>query len=390
MTPASFAGVQSPEARVGRKALWDRDTIIQAIQEWVALHGEPPRAADWNPSSAKWSGQEWRIARYRAGRADGTPWPALNAAKRPFGGSLVAAVRAAGFEPAKPGPKRRTDVDLAQAGRAVISPEGRAMLEAALAEAREAGRRVVTLEARLERATERARDLADQRDAARREARRAPKVVRERVSDDAEMRRARAAVDKAEARVGKLRDELATARMDAAEARTAAGRMASRLERAEATVADLRTQRRDLRAQLDDALAEAAGLDELLTEARAAGATAAEAETVVVLTEAPEAAVLREALAEAAAARREAEKAQDRATRADRELRDTVAAVRGEPRRLTKEELTELRAEGPAGPAVLAAALQDLAAARKHGGEQRLASALRRVAEAAITWQERI
>lgn len=389
MTPASFAGVQSPKARVGRKALWDRDTIIQAIQEWVALHGEPPRAADWNPSSARWSGQEWRVERYRAGRADGTPWPALNAAKRPFGGSLVAAVRAAGFEPARPGPKRRTDVDLAQADRAVISPEGRAMLEAALAEAREAGRSVAALEAKLERAQARARDLADQRDAARREARRTPKVVRERVVDDAELCRARTAAEKAGARVATLRDELASARMDAAEARTAAGRLASRLERAEATVADLRTQRRDLRAQLDDALHESAGLDRLLTEARAAGAAAA-AEPVVVQAEAPEAAVVREALADAAAARRAAEQADARAARADRELRETVAAVRGEPRRLAPEELAELRADGPAGPAVLAAALQDLAAARRHGGEQRLAAALRRVAEAAVTWQERI
>ncbi|PTL56432.1 hypothetical protein C7Y72_15840 [Paraconexibacter algicola] len=381
--------MQSPKARVGRKALWDRDTIIQAIQEWVALYGEPPRAADWNPSSARWSGQEWRVQRYRAGRADGTPWPALNAAKRPFGGSLVAAVRAAGFEPAKPGPKRRTDVDLAQADRAVISPEGRAMLEAALAEAREAGRSVAALEAKLERAQARARDLADQRDAARREARRTPKVVRERVVDDAELRRARTAAEKAGARVATLRDELASARMDAAEARTAAGRLASRLERAEATVADLRTQRRDLRAQLDDALHESAGLDQLLTEARAAGAAAA-AETVVVQAQAPEAAVVREALADAAAARRAAEQADARAARADRELRETVAAVRGEPRRLAPEELAELRADGPAGPAVLATALQDLAAARRHGGEQRLAAALRRVAEAAVTWQERI
>ena len=30
--------------------------IIIAIHEWVATYGEPPRAADWNPSSAKWSG----------------------------------------------------------------------------------------------------------------------------------------------------------------------------------------------------------------------------------------------------------------------------------------------------------------------------------------------
>lgn len=83
MAPATLAGA-TPRVRWARGG-WDRDSIIQAIQEWVASYGEPPRAADWNPSSAKWSGQLWRVARYRAGRADGSPWPALNSAKRPFG-----------------------------------------------------------------------------------------------------------------------------------------------------------------------------------------------------------------------------------------------------------------------------------------------------------------
>src|ERR671917_263883 len=146
MAPATIAGA-ALQVRNGRGAVWDRDSIIIAIQEWVATYGEPPRAADWNPSSAKWAGQLWRVERYRAGRADGSPWPALNSAKRPFGGSLTEAVRAAGVEPAKPGPKRRTDVDPAQAGRAVISPEGRAMIGAALAQARDAERRAAMAEA---------------------------------------------------------------------------------------------------------------------------------------------------------------------------------------------------------------------------------------------------
>ena len=106
MAPATIAGA-APRARTGRGAGWDRDSIIIAIQEWVATYGEPPRAADWNPSSAKWAGQLWRVERYRDGRADGSPWPALNSAKRPFGGSLNEAIRAAGFEPAQPGPTRR-------------------------------------------------------------------------------------------------------------------------------------------------------------------------------------------------------------------------------------------------------------------------------------------
>src|SRR4051794_39491524 len=197
MAPATVAGA-ARQAVTGRGRGWDRDSIIIAIQEWVATYGEPPRAADWNPSSAKWAGQLWRVERYRVGRADGSPWPALNSAKRPFGGSLAAAIRGAGFEPAKPGPKRRADVDPEQAQRAVISPEGRAMIAAALDRAR-------TAERALERARNRGERVARERDAAR-----------------AEVRRARR--DGAQAAVGELRREVATARVDTAEARTAAKR----------------------------------------------------------------------------------------------------------------------------------------------------------------------
>src|SRR5918998_893663 len=166
MAPATIAGA-ALQVRNGRGAVWDRGAIIIAIQEWVATYGEPPRAADWNPSSAKWAGQLWRVGRYRHGRAGGSPRPPLNSAKRPFGGSLNEAIRAAGFEPARPGPRRRGEVDPAQAHRAVISPEGRAMVAAALAQARDAERRVALLEARLDRAGERALRAPAGRDAAR-------------------------------------------------------------------------------------------------------------------------------------------------------------------------------------------------------------------------------
>src|SRR3954453_19140638 len=116
MAPATVAGAVR-QAVQGRGRGWDRDSIIIAIQEWVATYGEPPRAADWNPSSAKWSGQLWRVDRYRDGRADGAPGPPLTSPKRPFGGSLNEAIRAAGFEPAKPGPRRRANVDPEQAHR---------------------------------------------------------------------------------------------------------------------------------------------------------------------------------------------------------------------------------------------------------------------------------
>jgi hypothetical protein len=84
-----------------RVTRWSRETIIEKIHAWVARHGEAPSSADWNPSLARWRAQEWRIERYREGE-----WPSTNAVKRHFGGSFDAALRAAGLEPAKPGPRR--------------------------------------------------------------------------------------------------------------------------------------------------------------------------------------------------------------------------------------------------------------------------------------------
>ena len=394
MAPATIAGA-ALQARNGRGAGWDRDSIIIAIQEWVATYGQPPRAADWNPSSAKWSGQLWRVARYRAGRADGSPWPALNSAKRPFGGSLNEAVRAAGFEPAKPGPRRRTDVDPEQAHRAVMSPEARAMVAAALAQAREAERRIAALEDRLERVGERAERMIGERDAARRVGRQGaakPRVVRERVVDDAAVaraeRRAAGVAAKAEATVRDTREKLAEARMDAAEARTAAKRMAAKLERAEAMIGTLRGQRRELKLAGDRLADELVVAQRLLDRARAEAERAPA--VVTVREEAPGASDVRAAQAAAARDRRAAAEAELRAARAERELRETVAAVRGEARRLTAAELAELRVNAPAGPAVMAQALKALAAARRTNNPARMQDALRRVAQAAVTWQQRI
>jgi hypothetical protein len=397
MAPATIAGA-APRARTGRGAGWDRDSIIIAIREWVATYGEPPRAADWNPSSAKWAGQLWRVERYRDGRADGSPWPALNSAKRPFGGSLNEAIRAAGFAPARPGPRRRVDVDPSQAHRAVISPEGRAMVAAALAQARDAERRVALLEGRLDRAGERASRAAAERDAARRAGSRAvaakPKVIRERVVDDAAVaraqRRAAAAEARADTTIRDVRATCAEARMDAAEARGAAKRMAAKLERAEATIATLRGERRELKLA-GDRLA-----DELVVAERQLARAWTEAErapavlSAAVAQPVPAAAELHAARVAAARDRRAAAEAELRAARAERELRETVAALRGEARRLTAAELAELRTSGPSGPAVMAAALNALTAARRTNNPMRMQEALRRVAQAAVTWQERI
>src|SRR5918997_5930039 len=85
-----------------RVTRWTRELIISRILEWNDRYGEPPCSADWNPSLARWRAQEWRVERYREGT-----WPSTNAAKRPFDGSFDAAVRAAGLEPHRPGPRRR-------------------------------------------------------------------------------------------------------------------------------------------------------------------------------------------------------------------------------------------------------------------------------------------
>ena len=45
---------------------------------------------------------------------------------------------------------------------------------------------------------------------------------------------------------------------------------------------------------------------------------------------------------------------------------------------------------GPSGPAVMAEALKALTAARRTNNPTHMQDALRRVAQAAVTWQERI
>ena len=182
--------------------------------------------------------------------------------------------------------------------------------------------------------------------------------------------------------------------MDAAEARTAAKRMAAKLERAEATITTLRGERRELKAAGDRLADELVAAERLLERARAdAEAERAPAPAVVAPSapaSTPAAAELRAAKSAAARDRRAAADAELRAARAERELRETVAALRGEARRLTPAELAELRVTGPSGPAVMAAALESLTAARRTNNPVRMQEALRRVAQAAVTWQERI
>src|SRR5215216_2596900 len=242
----------SAQTAGGRRVTrWTRELIIEKILEWEARYGEPPSSADWNPSLARWRAQEWRAERYREG-----VWPSTNAAKRPFGGSFDAAVRAAGLEPRRPGPRRRA----AGSARPQVEPRAPRVGNVPEGERHEGASRLAG-ETDLE-AADRA-GAADARVAALERAR----VVAESRADRAETklsearRRARRAGEKGARRV---RERVRVARGDA---------RADALERAEALLADAQAR---VRAADDQAQAAARDAAEARREAVEARSEAAE------------------------------------------------------------------------------------------------------------------
>jgi len=256
-----------------RVTRWTRELIIEKIREWDARYGEPPCSADWNPSLARWRAQEWRAERYREG-----VWPSTNAAKRPFAGSFDAAVRAAGLEPHRPGPKR---AGAAPARRPV---EPRDDLAAALDRARAAEERVVELERGLLFAEGRAERAEAKVGESRRRVRRAGdkrrdrdrvRVVRRDPRTDA-LERAEVLVADAEARVRAAEDQAEAAALDAAEARRETAKARRRARELSALIAE--DQRRltggelaELRSDEPSGPAVLAAAIKRLARARAAG-----------------------------------------------------------------------------------------------------------------------
>lgn len=379
MAPVQVAGAP----RRGKTPQWTPESVITEIQHFVEAHGEVPRLADLNPGQAKITGQVWRIDRYRAGcPICGSAYPSANAARRCFDGSLERAIRAAGFEPAKRGPRRRTEVDLSERATARLEHDARVAVDAALARAADAETRAERLATQLERARARAAVAPKVK----------TKIVRERVTDAAALARVTRARESAEARALTLKGELAEAKMDAAEARRTAAKLASRLERAEATINDTRAAKRGVGAELTEAqnIAERA---EARAEAAERALSAAQATAVRVerVVEAPpEQIVVDEALARAAAAEDLAARAEARAAKAEREYAEVAVAATGASRKLTTAELEELRSDGPAGPALLADALKALGVARRADNRFKLEEALAQVASAAVTWRDRL
>jgi hypothetical protein len=218
-----------------RVTRWTRELIIEKILEWEARYGEPPCSADWNPSLARWRAQEWRAERYREG-----VWPSTNAAKRPFGGSFDAAVRAAGFEPRRPGPRRRAGA----ASPAVEQREPRNVqdeLAAALARVAALERGLVVAEGRADRAEakvgEARRRVRRAGDKVARRARERVRVVRRDARDEA-LERVVALIADADARVRAADDQAEAAARDAADARREAAAAERRARELSTLVAD--------------------------------------------------------------------------------------------------------------------------------------------------------
>jgi HNH endonuclease len=86
--------VRKPE-RQSRPRRFSKDEIIAAIDAWVRIHGKPPVTADWDPSRARRSGQDWRARRFEQGE-----WPSVPMVRRQFG-TFAAAIEAAGYRPGR-------------------------------------------------------------------------------------------------------------------------------------------------------------------------------------------------------------------------------------------------------------------------------------------------
>lgn len=80
------------------REIWPKKRIIHAIQEWAAIHGEPPGIADWNSTQARALGDEKRAVYFEQNK---DIWPWFSHVVRKFG-SWNTAIEAAGFTPRAP------------------------------------------------------------------------------------------------------------------------------------------------------------------------------------------------------------------------------------------------------------------------------------------------
>jgi len=88
--PVYFAPLQT---------IWTAGRIIEAIQDWARIYGEPPSSVDWNSWSARnVLHDEARASRFERGNGR---WPWFTYVHRTFG-SFNEGLLAAGYEPRAP------------------------------------------------------------------------------------------------------------------------------------------------------------------------------------------------------------------------------------------------------------------------------------------------
>lgn len=378
MTPVQTTGA-------GRQTRWTREAIIEKIVEWHSLYGEPPRAADWNPSAAKWAGQPWRIERYRAG-----DWPSLNAAKNVFDGSLNAAIKAAGFEPRKPGPaKRKHAAPVLPDGYGDTTPSEKAALRDAQSTIRELEDKLATRERMLARERERTGALRERIEEAKHAVatpitttKTKTKTVTKhvRVKDTATVKRLERKLERAD-----MLREQAQARADME--RKAAADVARQATRDRKAAEAARAALEDLRAEVDEAVRLRKAAEDRLAAVRAVPVPEVRTEVVERVVRSASDAEVAEARRAVAAAEKQAHESEVRAARAERLMREQGAAVTGEMRRLTPGEIAELRSRGPSGPAVVMGAMKQVVEARSNA-PAKLPAALTALASAAIRWRD--
>ena len=89
-----------PSGSAVRARSFSKAQILEAICDWTATYGEPPRWLDWDPAAAQRKGAAWRAERFLAGE-----WPSMRVVCRAFP-TLTDAVHAAGLTPRRPGSRK--------------------------------------------------------------------------------------------------------------------------------------------------------------------------------------------------------------------------------------------------------------------------------------------
>lgn len=346
---------------------YTRDQIIQALREYAERYGVQPTAACFSPASAKWTDRPDARERYYAGRADGSPWPSLNSIKRPFNGSFNEAMLAAGFELNKSGPASRR-------------PSGRHAPIRTIVD-----HRIPVPSVKHKQLSDELDRVRGQRDRARARADRAEQRLAERPKTVTKTKtKVRTEVRRVEdtRKVARLTERLADSRAVSMALRDQLKATQQDLDRATLAVATTDNQKTEM---LTRALAEAA-------QAHAAVLAAEDrAETLEQALEAAERLPQRdnsELIARVRRAEQRAAVAERAAKDVEQRMADQAAAITGHRRALTRAEIVELHQNGPAGPALLAAALKQLAKAR--ASRSNMHKALTDVASAALSWRDRL